>query len=772
MRILAKTALRRIQCRLISNSRYYKYDAQDLFRDFCNEPAVKHEKPFTPVATASPVTDIAPQSHRRILILEPNEVKDRVLDKLKRDRKERLKEKKQSQEHTDTRISVLEDLGECSNSVVAIDKLKPLDGKISPFTASNLTSVLSKGFKKDQLWNYIDAKDTKKPLSSSTKAKLAAFIVTNVWQNTVDAEAPLESQVVETLAVSEKDIFYILTQNGRLQQMLRSLVPTVDLNIKKGIMTLIGTEKQVANAKINFLSQLYHACEEEADLGFIKRLLEEKFGRNTLQKVGFANNVYFKHVLDDTYLICSLKQSNLVRMKRLLLWFLDYNMHQKNNILLPSEEELSKLSLVNYFDPSSHSWIERLKVQFQLVDESKKPEISARVKDELNDFNLLDVNNLDIDDANPRAAANYHEPLSDDTFDLLKKLGILRDDFDEKRLSRENEEINGSLAALKQVEFTSASEPIILKETRNLLHAQLCDFSYRSNLPGVSERMLDEPMLTLTLGRVLFDKERDLSEVTPLNPNKENLTSSYSFNSNIPLVYDHALSNSFSVGNSDFLKDPHSNYLQFVFSPSPYLARNETPLNEQMQYPQIEMWATLNENLALDIESIQLVTVEGENNAFVCLPQFAADLKLTTQITGQLLEKVLAEPRYQASNIEKLLDAPADKFLRLSSQPGVQEFLLKLELDFKEESPKVVAPNMTVKIAGKDVEYCFMSLKHRKVLTLETIDKITVQLNSVNGGLLTGRKLEAIFTGDCSVGLDKDNFDKLLDYGIEFVRAL
>lgn len=768
MKPRAIQSLFNIQRRLLTHSLTKKNNEKELLSLF-------------EVATATqPVASVKDRS-KRILILSPDEVKDKIVTHLIKQKKEKKKAllRIPPNESDDSLIASTlpyQEVNESTNVLDAVEYFKPSgSGPLNDTDISKLAQNLAKGFTKAQLIEYLQAKSSRLPPKSYTKVKIGEYIIREIWKSEAMKNSSFHHIMDEAISLSEQEVFYLISQSGQLLHTLKNSLSNLDFDSANGSLTLHGTERQIQNAKVIMSAQFASAYEEEADLSTIKRLYTEKFGHCEFEKIGAINDVFFKRILDEKYRICSLKANNVKRMNRLLTWYLNYNKHQKNTLHLPSSEELKYCSLVQNVDMSSSSWIDREKAQFRLLNEKCLPQVSARLKEEWESYNLIDLQNLDINEE-PGRNVRTLEPVADETFELLERLGFLTEDLTkEGQTTPANEPILkeniSELAEDIKIEPKSASQPLLLEAQRQELYDKLCDFGYRQHLLGVKNPNLESTIFTITLGRTLFERDAEADNLFNSPPSMDKLEEAFSFNTNVPLIYDQALSLSLIGGTPDFQNDPHQNLLQFKFLPSPLVSTDMA--DTQMQYPPIELWANFTERSVVDIETLQLVTVEGENNAYVCLPSLQSDLKLTAQITGQVLEQELAnEETIALSDATAVLNATADKFSRLQAQPGVADFLKKLKFNFKSNEKTTFAPYMKVLIDGQEVEYMFVSLRHRKELNLEIEDNRSVQLSIIDGGLLSGRRVEVRLIGDTAAGLGKENFDQLIDYASDLVKAL
>jgi len=261
----------------------------------------------------------------------------------------------------------------------------------------------------------------------------------------------------------------------------------------------------------------------------------------------------------------------------------------------------------------------------------------------------------------------------------------------------------------------------------------------------------------------------------------------YKFNSNIQLVNDKVLSlppyNNTSLDSQEINhylnNDPHNYVIQLKFLPSPFLNDKLSPkdIDYQMKYPPVEIWIELNEKSKPDIETMNIVTVEGENNCYISLPDEKSDMKVCCQLSGDVLRQNSTSEvtESQSENIEDILNAPTAKYSRFASQPGVSEFLRSSKLDFSGKVATSIAPFIDLIINGETVRYHYINVSFRRQLDLNYGDPENgrlVQFNLVEGGSLGGRKLEVNLVGDITGDLNKEQFDRLMDDSTRLISEL
>lgn len=708
------------------------------------------------------------KQRKKILILSPEETKDKALSKFVAD------VSKSSRKKLTPRLIQLEDADETGTNNVtrAIDHFKPED-PVSVYRATAIVDELASSFTKAQLVQYVKSHDIR--TGRSTKRQLAETIVQKIWNSQIPGKFPKGKQLIlseVSVPLTKFEMFLLLSQKGAILRNVRSAVSKFGFNKEKAELVMAGTENQLENARILLQSRLEGYFKEDLNLASLKQLYLEKYGEFSFKEIGKNTEVYFNHINADKYELAALNPNQIKRIRRLLLWHLDYNLHKRDFLHLPDADGLSHAALLPYNNDYALSWKDRFKKYRILKNDAAVATANDSLKQELEKFSDENLNKFDsvLDYAyeGQEPAALTDSELSDKTIELLEQLGIAH---------------TGSEALEETVvtENSNNTAPLLSQEQKDLILSQLTNFDYTSLLKGVDVEHGDEPVFTVSLGNVLFEGE--LSDLVETPAAADLQKTQYIFNTNVPLVYDELLSSCNLEENDLMNNDPHDYSLQFKFTPSPFVeeftdSALEHTLAEQMKYPPIEVWMQLNDRSVPDIETLQAVTVEGENSCFVCLPQANADIKVSCQKTGRILLEesmdaenetlVVLEPKKEG--LQQLLESTTSKYTRLENQPGITEFLRQSELDFSGRKPTSIAPVCDFVIAGQKVRYNYVNVSYRRELTLNSDLSDIVQLSVVDGGVLGGRRLEARLVG--TDGVSRDSFNRLIDYVTKIINTL
>lgn len=702
----------------------------------------------------------SPKARKRILILSPEQTKDKKYSKYVQEvnRKGRRQTPRQMMKLLeDDAIKTKIPVSSKESLLDSIELFKPSAAEVSIAKKAAIIGELCRAFKALQLQEYILQKHgSLKGLRAGTKQKLASFILEKVWTTNFKAMSLDDLLVTESVPLTQFEMFLLLLSNGLILSHIRSAVSKIEFDSESKKLLLTGTPEQVENAKINLTLDLEGAHMEEIDLSVVKKLALKLQGHFDVEEVGSNTEVYFDPLKNDKYELYALNKNQLKRTKRLILWLLNYNLHTLEFLHLPEGPH----RLLPFKQDDLLSWKDRSKNLYVMEADNHKP--SQLLLDELARFSDKSLSSIDLyddtwrDEDNKLSLKAAAEKQSDSKgWDLLESLG-----FGNETKSTPEPQAN-----------EQTSQASLSKEQRDLIYKELTDFKYRQALPGVADENVDPKIFTVTLGNVLFEiptKKSIIPEETQVHKHKLVL-----FNSNITLAHDKLISMRTEDPDFPAYKDPHMYSLQFKFTPSPFDPSLDT--DRAMEYPPVEMWVQLMANLMPDVDTLQIVSVEGENSSLVCLPEAKSDLKVSCQMTGRILEE-LEGVESEEQSISQTLDSTIDRYLRFSSQPGVIDFLERSTLDYSGRAPTSIAPTIDLVINGQTVRYHYLNVSYRREIGVEWRHEdgteLMVHVSVVEGGGLGGKRIEIRFVGDYTAETDRAEFDRLLDRVLEFVNTL
>lgn len=648
-----------------------------------------------------------------------------------------------------------------SSYIKLINNLRVYHNKVSDQKFKSICSHLSDSFTAPQLRHYIklyyetpEYKGAKKGIAKRNKSQLCSIIVQDLWNV---KKSGLKTSVEDFLISNEaklqkKDLFLLLYKDGLLIKYLSRTGCKISFDSSNDTIKFTGTESQINSANIILDSIIVNSYQQEEDLKAIKPLLFEKSGDFVLAELSKLLQVHIEQVNDTRYKFTSFNANQHKRAKRLLIWLLDYNPHLVHYLKVPAFFKDFKTHYFPFKDDESISWNERLKSLFRLTIPSQEPKshsdlIDSQLKD-FSDENLLNKN-LNTDEIN-EVKSYLTPPELNSRSDSLAKY-------------------KGNLAKEDPRQYLTSLE-------RDDIFSKLSSFDSKS--PDVDKSRLLPPTFTVTFGNVLFEnqslKEQDDSSVVIPHGEKfeDQCLEKYLFNSNIPLINDQILNLPYFNEpdltvrdiNNFRINDPHDYLVQIKFQPSLYE-------NESVNSPPVELWVNLNKHGNPELNSLKLLAVENENNYFVPLPTKSADLKISSQLVGDLFqeeEEVDELDSRDKSSIESLLKSTTSKYARFRDQPGLDEFLQKSQLDFSGKTKPVIHPTIQLRVNGKDINYQYISMNHRRQLEFLYKNKL-LQFSLAEGGSLGGRKSEVTLVGNL---FDKEALDDLIDDSIALVNKL
>ena len=745
-------------------------------------------------------SEIAPTPRQRIrerkkqIFLKPEEVTDKRFRRLVEDLEvsSRLRRPTASKNLRIIRDNLVPDAPN-------IEGFKPLISTINKSKYDKIKNDLVSSFTHSQLALYLQTKYAEQEYSrfrrsvKATKAVLAERILAKIWNiERSDVFTAMDDLLVQnSYKLSKSDLFLLLSENGYILQYLSRVGAKISFDPTEDKIIFVGTASQVNNAEINLTSILNNSHREQINLAAIKKLFLEKYNEFSLNTIGRNTEVYFNHLQNDDYELITLNANQIKRSKRLLLWLLNYNQHLKENILVNTTDA----TFIPFKDDDSLAWNNRNQNLFLL----KKPEVSASSNSlflndilKYSDLRLSkDILNFedDIETAKsiPLTAGKSENDLEQESWQLLGDLGILSEDCEEPALGQEKESkaLEEKMPnALKEKE--SPAVQLLSEEQIDDLYSKLIDFSYRNSLNGVPDDKLNQPIITVTLGNILFQGEKSTEgqSIIPQPPSLTNSNINYKFNSNVTLANDKALSLplydhptlSIKEMNHFLNRDPHNYVIQLKFLPSAYVEElDQMDVEKQIKYPPVEIWIDLNDRSTPDIDTMNVVTVEGENNCYISLPANKSDMKVCCQLSGDLLQQQESKENQDddfPETLNDILNKTTQRYARFDGQPGISKFLSDSKLDFSGKVAMSIAPFIDLIVNGEVVKYHYINASYRRQLNLSYGKERLVQFNIVEGGSLGGRKLEINFVGDMDGNIDKQQFKELMKDASDFITEL
>ncbi|KAK6201271.1 mitochondrial inner-membrane-bound regulator-domain-containing protein [Scheffersomyces amazonensis] len=711
---------------------------------------------------------------------------------------------------------------ETSNTLIAnIDGLKPDITKVSKAKYKKMAQDLKKSFRRDQLQQYASAKYEEpehkfiKKSINATKSVLAKRIIEDIWRIKVAEFLSYSEDYLssKSFKLTKRDLFILLSNNQEALEHIHNCGVNVTFDSNKDIIKFSGSSSQLDNAEINLNSILSSTFTETINFISLKVLLGDKYDEFA-KKLVKITDVYFNHIKDEIYEVTSPHYKQLKRFKRLVLWSLgvDKHRHLRKDVFIPQSfiDNIDKLDFLPYKDDMCISWNNRTESLFKL----KAPTPANDFQNVSLARDLVKFSNDSLESTNLSFANEFDEVKTLRTTDEEDALSLFKSINVEEEPSTDNVSEDG-LKTEEPVSDFNINEVLSDAEIDQLYNT-LLDFKYREELKGVERDNLNPPIFVATLGHILFKGEESTKAGIPKKPeiSKQNITNlNYGFNTNVEFANSKVLTlpihdwndPSISKSNQSLNEDPNTYTIQLQFLPSIPLNNENSDIGEDIDtavnYPPIEIWIDLNGHKTPDLETFQAVTVEGENDVHIALPSSGSDLKVSCQVSGNLIvEKDPSESLEASTDTEtdinvdvneaeaeakvddnvleshkemhRLLTSPTDRYSRFNSQPGIGVWLKKSAMNFRGREPISIHPELEMIINGKTVNYNFLSINYRRKLEFDLSDNTMIELNTVEGGELGGRKVEVNFIGDMSQEIDKQQLKTLLSDAIKFIKDM
>lgn len=638
-------------------------------------------------------------------------------------------------ESSKSQVFNLEKIGdqEDTDYIDLIKYLKPNQSQISENKYKQISDHLVNSFTSTQLKNYVkqyykksDFKGNKVGLSRRTKVNTVDHIISDLWniKRTGKINDVNDLYSKETRKLKSSEMFLLLSKDGFLIRYLQKTGCQVDFNVAEKTLNFTGYQDKIDSANIVLDSILNKIVEKTVDLSLVKRLYGDKFD---IQRLSSLCQVYFQHVENDIYTICALNNNQINRAKRLIMWQLNYTSHAKQFVHLPSRYNSEPLTFLPYKDDDALCWFERLENLSTLSAEGKPHSRSKYIEDQLarfDDESLLQHNSLDLDEIN-----------------------------EIKSMMTSPDSVNSSQS------IEELSQEILTDEETDLIYEKLTDFSVEEDSIGPQQDQLTDPLLVVSLGKILFSNPSDSKLTLPTSKYDNNIPSDNLFNTNVPMINDKLLSLPFfhnpqmtarDINNYRF-EDPHDYIVQIKFQPSLFD-------NQNIKAPSLEMIFNLNKFGTPEMETFKVFAVQNENSCMIPMPDKAADIRVTSQVLGDLFPSTEVEQSETTlDEIQAILSERSKKYSQFND-PGLEEFLQKSNLTFHGSSKPKIYESLEINIGGCPVKYNYISLSYIKQLEFLYKDKL-LQLNLIEAGGLGGHRSEVTLCGD---ELDKTTFKQLI----------
>ncbi|CAH6719782.1 sigma-like sequence protein 1, mitochondrial [[Candida] jaroonii] len=658
-----------------------------------------------------------------------------VLNPFKYHSKKKTKVSKPTVNFTPDSFGLFEQTNDEESFLKLINNMKISETLLTERKVKLIKQKLASSFSKNQLNEYVNSyyndpgfKGRRRGLKSKSKAQLSHIILKDLWnvrQSGVKSSAE-DLLVTHDISLSKKDMFLLLSKDGMLLNYLSRV--GCKIKLKKEKIQLTGTEDQITTTRIILNTILNNKFQEVLNLKIIKQLYVAKYGEFNLNRLSQLTQIHFEELDNDNFRLTSLNEHLIKRAKRSILWFLDFNPNIKNFHMIPS----------------AYTDYDYLPIK---IDES------VSFKERANDLFRLSTSFQPSNDYIKQSFKDIDDTAEPEVDDLFK----MENNFLTKNSITQS--------------IDHPTEAILNDSEVDELFNTLKDFEQNSSIE--QEKLLD-PQITISFGNVLLE--------TPKNPQSTNLIPVYDshtnptvkFNSSIPLINDKIMNLPLfdydTLSFNDILdfknNDPYRSVVQLVFQPSLYNTDNE----DLVSYPPIEMWADINNFGKIEMDSFQLLTAEDENNFHISLPNKPSDLKVSSQLIGNLLksEDALEVEDVKEQSIEDILKSTTVKYSNFKQQPYLEDFLINSTINFKGSEKTSIQPTIKIKFGDQLVEYQYISTHFRRVIEFNYKGKL-LQYTIIEGGPLGGRRSEISLSGR---DFTKETLKELVDDSVMLINQL
>lgn len=620
------------------------------------------------------------------------------------------------------------DLWTPSNSTDALlDILRPEEPLKLHKQWRALKKALTHLFTAGQLAEYMGTKQKKR------KALMVEQILAK-WQVVEPSAAPLLEDFRSRVKVPMDPVqMHLILRNQRIVHHLRLTGVKISFDTKALLILFKGTERQVTTARILLDNAL-----KKADT---QHMSTKHLGPIDLAAVAANTDILFQPI-DQGVSMTSLNPGQFRRAKRMLLWQLSGYLcarYRRENVIAPLDE--SKGVTVPYVADDVIDWTQR---HHKLtMREAETIAASSTLLETVDRYRKL------LSPPNPASA------MCDLSMDAVA------DAKDGLRYS------SSQLELMHATNTVGESAPLLapLDLPVDEIYDQL---DCTNSAAGV---------VTVTFGNVTkYEKVRGKNDSeSGASKTAVALTDSGGavyFNSNVGAACDRVMKlplfdyPDLLMADVNHLlnSEPGMYRMQLNFFPLPW---EENPVDA----PPVELWATLTDKMTVDLELVNLVTVEAENTVYVPLSNHRADLKVTYQQAGELLSAPEPEPIPSLEDsIESLLARPVAKILHVASQPGLAQFFAKSKLVFKNQQVDIHPKLDIVLTDGRQVTYQYVLTQLRRLVDFE-YDGRLAQYTLIEGGKLGGRRHEVTLVcepGNCL----RTAVSELISTAANFVREL
>ena len=679
------------------------------------------------------------------------------------------------------------------NTGMSIERHKPEVSFLTVQQHKQLCENLARSYTRTQLLHFLLVRLGLRGLQRKTKVQLAQIIFEKVWHITT-GEPPDLNHLVRTKKVelSPLDRFLLMLRSATLLRHVARAGAKIEL--ASDHLVFSGTEFQVTDGE-DLLRQVLRRCyRTTVDFLAIKRMFDDRnhdFAA-AVSAVSQSLGVFFSphnQSMDGVFDFAAFGFSQIQRSQRMLMSMLV----SKRNELKFVQFQHQDFSMVPFGDDECLPW------------HARKPYYVAR-QTQPRGFIQEALKKLDVDE-NTTTSFDYEKQLYDakslppqrdleqESWSLLRDLGIVEGEKEaeeetgekgetkvgeaetsEETEAKTSEETESETPVETEPKISEATESKTPEETEKTdiqgtpvpsprgphftklrdFASQITDNHYDFLTSFKPTSLPSSTMFTVGLGNILFPAPKTSSIIPKFGDNQPLTPSRFSTNA-APLIkklvqlpfYEKSDA---SLSSQAMVHDPHTYVAQIRFVPSPF------DNVDHEEFPPVEIWVELNDRSKADVDTLSMVTVEGENECLVGLPQEILDMKVSCQKTGDLLQVANESPLHEKNSINELLQETAPRYSRFDAQPGLSEFLDNSRLDFGGSQRPAISPFIDINFGDKKIRYLYVNVNYRKQLEFRYGDRL-IQMSTVEGGSMGGRTTEVTFVGENE---DKQELQELL----------
>ncbi|CAN6646068.1 hypothetical protein TRVA0_021S01596 [Trichomonascus vanleenenianus] len=620
-----------------------------------------------------------------------------------------------------------------SSKVVAasISSMKPLSSEVSAKRYDQLRSDLNKSFTATQLREFVRASSDLGGVSKWNKTQCIDKIVDDLWGVTVSNTVEESSDVIveKTIPLSRRDLFVILSHNGRLPRSWTKSGARIIILSDEGKLVVRSSQATFDWILASLHKALSGIKTTEIDLANLRRI--GNVDALPLKRIQGLSNAHLEFNPAKTKLIASASsRSELKYAERLLVYSLNYT-PRVETVDLVEEKPSPGSSYMRVIEDDAMDWTERGLPWARLRQSNPKTTIS----------DILGVPDKAKIEAEKASETRKREFLltTNGTKDgsVVSEAGEGYDNYANAIVDTILSRVNTPRNSSDPVTFT-ATFGYLLKEEGGPRTA------FMTNIPEVQERCSRLPFFNMDIA-----VEESTTTTATEAPSEATNTASASGDELWKKLLEKLETTEKAKDDSEGPLavrtkevDEYAYLAQVKLVPSP---TKYTP-EELRELPPLELWLEIDPVTSVgDLESARLAQVDHETRLRVSLPDKPADVSYTTSIVNFCDQ----------------------------TQEGVQNFLAKSHFVFSGKSTVRVPNSLAVNIDGRDVTYVYQTLYYRRQVDLAYRNHI-LQLSMIEGGGFGGRRIEANLVLDCEewASFKRDELVDLVKSSIAFLDAL